>query len=172
MELQPNLVKWVSVLLPVLWESLIACSTSSQVHACVLSRFSHVQLFATLWTVAHQSPLSTGFFRQEYWSGLPCSPCRDLPDPGIEPMSLMSPVLAGGFFTISTTWEAPSQVEMSFILWGLMKKEFPFDFLFKHLYSLYNNKINGDSQNIFQKFFTVGQFIYIIITFLEVPFAI
>ena len=73
---------------------------------CLLSRFSHVGFFATLWIVAHQSPLSMGFSRQEYWSGLPCSPPGDLPDPGIKPTSLMSPAMAGGFFTISTTWEA------------------------------------------------------------------
>jgi len=48
-----------------------------------------------------------GFSRQEYWSGLPCLPPGDLPDPGIEPGSLVSPVLAGGFFTTSATWEAP-----------------------------------------------------------------
>ena len=61
----------------------------------VLSRFSHVQLFATLWTVAHQASLSMGFSRQEYWSGLPCPPPGDLPDPGIETslMSLAFPVL-------------------------------------------------------------------------------
>ena len=53
----------------------------------VLSHFSHVQLRVTLWTAAHQAPLSTGFFRQEYWSGLPCPPPGDLPDPGIEPSS-------------------------------------------------------------------------------------
>ena len=47
------------------------------------------------------------FSRQEYWSGLPCSPPGDLPDPGIEPMSLSSPAMAGGFFTPSATWEAP-----------------------------------------------------------------
>ena len=51
------------------------------------------------WTVAHQGPLSMGFSGQEYWSGLPCSPPGDLPDPGIEPVSLMSPSLADGFFT-------------------------------------------------------------------------
>ena len=71
----------------------------------MLSHFSCVQLFETLWPVACQAPLSMGFPRQEYWSGLPCSPSGELPDPGIEPMSLMSPVLAGRFFTISTTWE-------------------------------------------------------------------
>ena len=69
----------------------------------MLSNFSHVQLFVTLWTVAQQGPLSMGFSRQEYWSGLPCPPPGDLPDPGIEPASRMSPGLAGGFFTASTT---------------------------------------------------------------------
>ena len=73
--------------------------------ACVLSHFSHVRLFAALWTVACQDPLSMGFSRQEYWSGLPCAPPEDLPDPGIEPMSLMSPALAGGYFTDSATLE-------------------------------------------------------------------
>ena len=64
-----------------------------------------VQLLAILWTVAHQASLSTGFSRQEYWSGLSCPPSGDLPHPGIEPMSLKSPALAGRFFTTSTTWE-------------------------------------------------------------------
>ena len=68
--------------------------------------FSHVWFFVTLWTVACQTPLSMGFSRQEYWSGLPCLPPGDLPNPGIEPMSLISPALAGRFFTTSTTWEA------------------------------------------------------------------
>ena len=66
--------------------------------ACVLS---HVRLFATPWTTAQQAPLSIGFPRQEYWSGLPFSTPGDLPDPGIEPTSLPSPPLAGGVFT---TW--------------------------------------------------------------------
>ena len=69
-------------------------------YICVLSHFSHVQLFATPWTVACQPPLSMRFSRQEYWSGLPCSPPRDLPNPGIKPKSLMSPALAGGFFIV------------------------------------------------------------------------
>ena len=62
---------------------------------CVLNCFSHVQLFATLWTVAHQAPLS----------GWPCSPPGDLPDSGIKHAPLMSPALAGVFFTTSATWE-------------------------------------------------------------------
>ena len=53
----------------------------------MLSYFSHVQLFAMLWTVVHQAPLCMGFSRQEYWSGWPCPPLRNLPDPGMEPRS-------------------------------------------------------------------------------------
>jgi len=52
----------------------------------------------TPWTVAHQAPLSMGFSKQEYWSGLPCCPPGDLPDPGIKPMSPASPALASKFF--------------------------------------------------------------------------
>ena len=61
---------------------------------------------ATPWTVARQVPLTMEFSWQEYWSGLPFPLPGDLPDPGIEPESLASPALAGGFFTTNTTWEA------------------------------------------------------------------
>ena len=71
----------------------------------LLSRFIRVQFFGTLWSVALQAPLSMGFSRQEYWSKLPCPPPGDLPGPVIEPASLMSPALAGGFFITSVTWE-------------------------------------------------------------------
>ena len=74
---------------------------SSCLDVCMLSRFSHVRLFGTLWSLAHQTPLSMGFPRQEYWSGLPFPTPGDLPDPGIELESLSSPVLAGRFFTAS-----------------------------------------------------------------------
>ena len=79
--------------------------------ACV--RAKSLQSCLTLcdsWTVAHQAPLSMGFSMQEYWSGLPFPPPRDLPNPGIEPMSLTSPALAGRFFTTSATipWDAHS----------------------------------------------------------------
>ena len=77
-----------------------------QISAYVLSGFSHVRLFSTLWTIARQAPLSMGFSRQEYWSGLPFPPLGDLPDPGIEPISLISPVLVGGLFTTTATWES------------------------------------------------------------------
>ena len=71
----------------------------------MLSCLSRVQLCATLWIVANQAPLSMGFSRQQSWSGLPCPPPGDLPDPGIERASIMSPALAGGFFITRTTWE-------------------------------------------------------------------
>ena len=74
---------------------------------CMLSCFSHVWLFVTPWTIVLQDPLSMGFSRQDYWSGLLCPPPGYLPHPGIEPVSLMPPALASGSFTISTTWEAP-----------------------------------------------------------------
>ena len=70
---------------------------------CYAKPLSRVQLFEVPWTVAHQAPLSMGFSRQEYWSGLPRPPPGDLPDPGTEPVSLKSPALVGGFFTASTT---------------------------------------------------------------------
>ena len=74
----------------------------------VLSCFYCVWLFVTLQAAAHKAPLSMGFSRQEYWSRLPCPPPGDLPNPRTEPTSLISPALAGGFFTTSTTWEANS----------------------------------------------------------------
>ena len=74
---------------------------------CVLGHFSRVRLCVTPWTIARQAPLSMGFSRQEFWNGLPCPPPGDLPNLGIEPMSLTSPALAGGFFTTSATWKAP-----------------------------------------------------------------
>ena len=59
--------------------------------------------------LARQAPLSMGFSRQEYWRGLPCLPPGDIVNPGIKPWSLMSPALAGRFFTTSATWEPPSE---------------------------------------------------------------
>ena len=77
---------------------------------CVRERvsvLSHVQLFATPWTVAHRAPLSIGFPRKEYWSGLPFPPPGDLLDPGIEPLSFSSPALAGRFFTAAPPGKLP-----------------------------------------------------------------
>ena len=70
---------------------------------CVLS---HVQIFATPWTAGQQAPLSMEVFRQEYWSGLPFHPPRDLPDPGVQPV---------GSFTSSATWE-PLRLSKTFLL--------------------------------------------------------
>ena len=74
-------------------------SASHHLHALVLSRFSCVWFSATLRTGACQALLSMGFSRQEYWSGLSCVLSGDFPDPAVEPISLTSPALAGGFFT-------------------------------------------------------------------------
>ena len=72
--------------------------TQSEEGFGALSCFNGVQLFVNPWTIAHQAPLSMGFSRQEYWSGLPC-PAGNLPDLGIEPTSIKSPALG-------TSWEA------------------------------------------------------------------
>ena len=88
--------------------------------------FSCVRLFVTPWTIASQAPLSMGFNRQEYWGELPCAPPGDLWDLGIQPRSLMSPALAGRFFTSTTSWEAHLLMVVSyfwpdyfyFLSWG------------------------------------------------------
>ena len=72
----------------------------------VLSYCSHN--FATVWTAACQAPLPMESSSKEYWSGFSCPPPGDFPDSGTEHMSLTSPVLAGMFFTTSSTWEAPT----------------------------------------------------------------
>ena len=64
----------------------------------------------------HQATLSMGFSRQEYWSGLPCPSLGDLRNPGIEPTSLLSPALAGGFFTTSATWETT----YTYLSWSIL----------------------------------------------------
>ena len=69
---------------------LISCPVT--MCCALLNHFSGVWLFATLWTVARQAPLSTGFSKQGYWSGLPGPPPGNLPDPVIEPISLTSPI--------------------------------------------------------------------------------
>ena len=74
---------------------------------CTLQVASVVSDSAILRTVACQASLSSGFSRQDYWSGLSFPPPRDLPHPGIKLMPLMSPALVGRFFTTSITWEDP-----------------------------------------------------------------
>ena len=67
--------------------------------AAAVESLSHVWLFVAPWTVAHQALVFMGFSRKEYWSGLPFPSLGDLPNPGIEPTSPVSPALAGKFFT-------------------------------------------------------------------------
>ena len=76
---------------------------------CVLSSFSHVRLFVTLCTIAHQAPLSMGFPSQGYWSGLPFPSLGDLADSGIEPASPVSPALAGRFSIAEPSGEPVNQ---------------------------------------------------------------
>ena len=80
---------------------------------CMLSCFDHVWLFATLWTIADQAPLSMGFSRQEYYSGLPCPSPGDCPYSEIQAVSLGPPALADRFFTTTSNWEAHTVVQFS-----------------------------------------------------------
>ena len=113
-------VGWVATTL------LGCCSTKAARHTCLLSHFSYLTLWTILWTVARQAPLSMGFSRQEYWSGLPFLPPGCLPDQGMEPTSLMSPGLAGGFLTSSATWYVSmclvAQSCPSVILWTVARQ--------------------------------------------------
>ena len=81
--------------------------SSWAVWACMLNCFSRVWLCVTLWTVTHQAPLSMGFSRQEYWSGLPCTPLRNLPDVGIKPASPVTPALQAGSLPLSRLGNPP-----------------------------------------------------------------
>ena len=81
-----------------------------------------------------------GFSRLEYWSGLPFPPPGDLPDPGMEPMSLMSPALVGGFFTTSVTWEGAAALENNVITETILATVEPTNY-FKGLYSKPLNNI-------------------------------
>ena len=87
------------------WAVIYCYDRPQLASACVLSHFSHIQLFATLCIITLKAPLSMGFFNQEYWSGLPCPPSGYIPDSEIESSYLMSPALAGMFFTTRATWE-------------------------------------------------------------------
>ena len=85
----------------------------SHVHACELICFNHVRFFETLWAVAHQVSLSMGFSRQEYWSGLPCPPPGDLPDPRDRTCISRDSCTAGGFFTTEPPRKPISHVDNS-----------------------------------------------------------
>ena len=112
--------------------ALVACSSAQIVKTPVVSegrlalvereRAKLLQSCQTLCDpmncIARQAPLSMGFPRREYWRGLPFPSPGDLPDPRIEPLSLLSPALAGGFFTTSATWETLALVS------GVLKVRF------------------------------------------------
>ena len=120
------------------FERIILCVCVC-VCVCVLSRFIHAWLSAILWIVVCQASLSMRFSRQEYWSGLPCP--GDLSSPGIESESLMSPVLASGFFTTNATWE--DRHTMCAVL-----NHFSCVWLFATIYcaKTWRNEIAGESQ--------------------------
>ena len=92
------------LLKPVVWNPCSATRGTTIVRSLCVCTCAHspVRLFATPWTVAHQAPLSMGFPRQEYWSGLPIPPPEDLPELGIQPKTPASPALAGRFFTFAS----------------------------------------------------------------------
>ena len=85
--------RWPSSQWGITWQKCQESSWESLLCACELSHFSPVWLLVTPWTLAHQAPLCMGFSCQEYWSGLLCPPPGDLPYPGIEPASPVSPAL-------------------------------------------------------------------------------
>ena len=89
---------------------------------------SHVQVFVAPWTVAHQALLSMDFSRQEYWNGLPFPPPRDLPNPGIEPVSPVS-CLAGGLLPLSHLGSPEYEVGGYIIIFFSV-------YLFKHTHSI------------------------------------
>ena len=102
---------------------------------CTLSSYSVMSdFFVTLWTVARQAALSVGFYRQEYWSGLPCPPPGDLPHPGMEPMSSVSPSLQAdslpaepsGISPLLTPWQPLTRILfLWFCLRTTLQREFP-----------------------------------------------
>ena len=109
----------------------------------------------SLGVVAHQAPLSKGFSRQEYWSGLPYPPSGNLPDPGIRLVSHMSPALAGRFFTADTTWEAQGK-------WKLMMLNTVFIYLSAIWVSAYlSSKTPAEVCDCFLKCF-IGVFFFLI----------
>ena len=86
--------------------TIMVSSREDGMHACILNRFSHVQLFTTPWTCSPPGSSVYGILQQESWSGLPCPPPEDLHSLGIEPTSLTFPALASRCVTTSTIWKA------------------------------------------------------------------
>ena len=88
----------------------------------LLSHSGVFDSFAALWTLARQAPLSMGFSRQEYWSGLPCPSPGDLPNAGIKPAS---PALAGGFFTTEPSGKSIEEIILGTLHWPDLTSEKP-----------------------------------------------
>ena len=106
------------------WEVRFFSFWHYNIFPCCAKSLCRVWLFAPLWTVVHPAPLSMRCSKSEYWSGLPCPPLEDRPNPGIEPASLRSLALAGAFFTTSATWEVPiilSKASNKIVLGGLQR---------------------------------------------------
>ena len=92
------------------------------IHVCMLSHFSHAWL-CDLMDIAHETPLSVGFSRQEYWSGLPCPPPEDFPNPGTEPTSPAPSALAGRvFFLPLVPYGKPFKGAAKYIYWKVLIK--------------------------------------------------
>ena len=111
-----------------------------QVSACAVNLLS-VRLFVTPWTVARQAPLSTGFSRQECWSGFLFHSPEGLPSPRMEPLPFASPLLTGKFFTTSTTWEALNPVRVHAIITLTFSSSSPGPTVLFFLWSCYRLKV-------------------------------
>ena len=102
---------WSSIYFPLVAWAISKKSVTNKRSVCrvlcsvCVKSLSRVQFFVTLWTIARPGSSVHGILQAKYWSGWPCLPPGDLPDPGIKPMSLTSPTLAGGFSNTSTTWK-------------------------------------------------------------------
>ena len=104
----------------------VVCAT------CILSCFSHVQLFSTLWTVVWQAPLSMGFSKQEYWSGLPCPPPGDLPNSGIKPVAPVALALQVDSLLLSHRGSPLGNIFVTKSLWILTPPKIITNILLKH----------------------------------------
>ena len=107
--------------------------------AHVLSRFSCVQLFATPWTIAYQVSLSMGFSRQEYWSGLPFPPPRDLPNPGIKPESPVAPALQAHSSPLSHQGSSKRSLVLPILLFSFISLHCSFKKAFLSLLAIFWN---------------------------------
>ena len=129
---------------------------------CMLSRFIHVRLFVAQWTVVHQAPLSMGFSRQEYLSGLPSPPLGYLPVPGIELASLRSPALAkflleGGNIFLKTMFLQKQNKKRELLLYIFQWPVFQFSHcvcvcvcikLSEHIFKYLDHKFKKEKLNI------------------------